>query len=101
MNEDDAITRGTVNVFADLGCLDAEERQTKLRLAHAPNGLMVQRGLTKAAAAEKLKVNQPEVYALANYKLGRFPVLQLMSFLRAVGENAETAAQLKQLRPPL
>ena len=30
-----AITRGTGNVFADLGYVDAEERQTKLRLAHA------------------------------------------------------------------
>jgi hypothetical protein len=29
------ITRGTGNVFADLGFADAEERQTKLRLAYA------------------------------------------------------------------
>ena len=34
MNEaDKAITRGTGNVFADLGYADAEERQTKLRLS--------------------------------------------------------------------
>ncbi len=32
------ITGGTGNVFADLGHPDAEERQTKLRLAHAING---------------------------------------------------------------
>jgi hypothetical protein len=41
---DDAITRGTANVFADLGHPDAEERQTKLRLAHAINGDIAQRG---------------------------------------------------------
>ncbi len=34
---DDAITSGTTNVFTDLGYPDAEERQTKLRLAHAIN----------------------------------------------------------------
>ena len=31
------VTRGSTNVFADLGYPDAEERQTKLRLAHAIN----------------------------------------------------------------
>ena len=35
VDETDEITRGTRNVFADLGYPDAEERQTKLRLAHA------------------------------------------------------------------
>jgi hypothetical protein len=29
----DKIVRGTTNVFTDLGYADAEERQTKLRLA--------------------------------------------------------------------
>ena len=28
------------NVFADLGCPDAEERRAKLRPAHAPNQLL-------------------------------------------------------------
>ena len=34
------ITRGGGNVFADLGLADAEERQTKLRLACALNAIM-------------------------------------------------------------
>ena len=66
---DEAITRGTGNVFADLGYADAEERQTKLRLAYAINGVVARRRLTQAAAAEKLGINQPKVSALANYKL--------------------------------
>jgi predicted XRE-type DNA-binding protein len=70
MNElDEAITRGTGNVFADLGYPDAEERQTKLRLAYAINEVITRRRLTQAAAAEKLRVNQPKVSALARYKL--------------------------------
>ena len=48
---DDAITRGTGNVFADLGYADAEERQTKLRLAHTINGLIARRRRSQAAAA--------------------------------------------------
>jgi hypothetical protein len=46
-----AITRGTGNVFADLGYVDAEERQTKLRLAHAINGVIARQRLSEAAAA--------------------------------------------------
>ena len=33
----EAIVRGSGNVFADLNLPDAEERQTKLRLAYALN----------------------------------------------------------------
>lgn len=40
---DKTIARGTGNVFADLGYADAEERQAKLRLAHAINGVIARR----------------------------------------------------------
>lgn len=39
------ITRGTTNVFADLGYPDAPERQTKTRLALAVNELLKGRKL--------------------------------------------------------
>jgi predicted XRE-type DNA-binding protein len=86
--EDAAITRGTGNVFADLGYADAEERQTKLRLAFAINDVIARRRLTQAAAAEKLGINQPKVSALANYKLDGFSVERLMTFLTALDTNA-------------
>jgi predicted XRE-type DNA-binding protein len=88
MNEADAaITRGSDNVFADLGYADAEERQTKLRLAHAINGVIARRRLTQAAAAEKLSINQPKVSALANYKLDGFSVERLMRFLTTLDQD--------------
>lgn len=92
---DDAITRGTSNVFADLGYQDAEERQTKLRLAHAINGVIARRRLTQAAAAERLRVNQPKVSALANYKLGGFSVERLMTFLTALDQDVEIVVKNK------
>jgi predicted XRE-type DNA-binding protein len=96
MNEaDDAITRGTGNVFADLGYADAEERQTKLRLAHAINGVIARRRLTQAAAAEKLGINQPKVSALANYKLDGFSVERLMTFLTALDQDVEIIIRKK------
>jgi predicted XRE-type DNA-binding protein len=90
-----AITRGTGNVFADLGYSDAEERQTKLRLAYAINGIVERRRMTQAAAAGKLGINQPKVSALANYKLDGFSVERLMTFLTALDQDVEIVIRKK------
>ncbi len=92
---DEPITRRTGNVFADLGYPDAEERQTKLRLAHAINGVIARRRLTQAAAAEKLNINQPKVSALANYKLDGFSVERLITFLTALDQDVEIVIRNK------
>lgn len=92
---DETIARGTGNVFADLGYADAEERQTKLRLAHAINTVIARRRLTQAAAAKKLGVNQPKVSALANYKLAGFSVERLMTFLTALDRDVEIVIRKK------
>jgi predicted XRE-type DNA-binding protein len=93
--EDDAITRGTGNVFADLGYADADERQTKLRLSHAINSVIARRRLTQAAAAERLGVSQPKVSALAHYKLEGFSVERLMTFLTALDQDVEIVIKNK------
>lgn len=85
--KEDPITRGTGNVFADLGYPDAEERQTRLRLAHAINEAIANRRLTQGAAAELLGVNQPKISALANYKLDGFSVERLMTFLTTLDQD--------------
>ena len=87
--EHPAVTHGTGNVFADLGYPDAEERQTKLRLAYAINSVISRRHLGQAAAAEKLGINQPKISALAHYKLGGFSVERLMVFLTALDQDVE------------
>ncbi len=92
---DAAITRGTGNVFADLGYADAEERQTKLRLAYAINGIVERQRMTQAAAAGKLGINQPKVSALANYKLDGFSVERLMTFLTALDQDVEIVIRKK------
>src|SRR5579871_4745162 len=91
----DAITHGTGNIFADLGYADADERQTKLRLAYAINSVIARRRLTQAAAAVKLRVNQPKVSALINYKLDGFSVERLMNFLTALDQDVEIVIRKK------
>ena len=96
----DEITRGSGNVFADPGHPDAEERQTKLRLAHALNQILARRRLTQAAAAERLGVNQPKVSALANYKLDGFSVERLLTFLTALDRDIEIVIRKKPRSRP-
>ena len=50
------VTRGTGNMFADLGFLDAVERQAKLHLAYALNRVLDGRKLSQADAAKVLGV---------------------------------------------
>lgn len=100
MMDDDAITRGTGNVFADLGYAGADERQTKLRLAHAINGVVARRRLTQAATAEKLHVGQPKVSALSNYKLDGFSVERLMTFLTALDQDIQIVIKNKPRSRP-
>jgi predicted XRE-type DNA-binding protein len=99
-DETQEIMRGSGNVFADLGYTDAEERQTKLRLARALNQIIARRRLTQAAAAELLGVNQPKVSALANYKLEGFSVERLMTFLTALDRDVEIVIRKKPRSRP-
>ncbi len=89
------VTRGTGNVFADLGLPDAAERQAKLRLAHALNQVLVGRKLSQADAARVLGITQPKVSALRNYKLAGFSVERLMNLLTALDQDIEIVIRRK------
>lgn len=90
---DTAITRGTGNVFADLGLPDASERQTKTRLALALNRIIKDQALKQVDAARLLGVPQPKVSALVNYRLDGFSVEKLMDFIVALGRDVEIIVQ--------
>ena len=61
------VVRSSGNVFADLGFADADERQTKVRLAVAINDVVQRRRLSQGKAAQQLGINQPKVSALSKY----------------------------------
>jgi len=83
------------NVFADLGLPDAEEKQTKVRLAVAINQIVQGKQLSQATAARRLNVNQPKVSALSNYQLGGFSVERLMNFLTALDRDVHIIIRRK------
>jgi len=83
------------NVFADLGLSNAEERQTKVRLAVAINQIVQSQQLSQVAAAKRLEVNQPKISALSNYRLDGFSVERLMNFLNALDRDVEIVIRRK------
>src|SRR5947208_910875 len=91
----DSVTRGTGNVFADLGFPDAAKRQAKLRLAYALNQVLDWRKLSQADAAKVLGVSQPKVSALRHYKLAGFSLERLMNLLTALDQDVEIVIRRK------
>jgi predicted XRE-type DNA-binding protein len=84
------------NVFADLGLPNAEDKQTKVRLAVAINRIIQGRKLSQTAAARRLKVNQPKISALLNYQLQGFSVERLMNFLTCLDRDVNIVIRPKQ-----
>jgi predicted XRE-type DNA-binding protein len=89
------IVRSSGNVFADLGFADADERQTKVRLAVAINGVLQRRALTQGKAAEQLGINQPKISALSKYRVEGFSVERLMRFLTSLNQDVEIVIRNK------
>jgi len=53
VEETEPVTRGSGNVFADLGFIDAAERQARLRLAYALNRVPEAREVSKTDRARR------------------------------------------------
>lgn len=81
--------RGTDNVLADLGFLDAEELTAQTILAKKINDIIHRRGLTQLEAAKLLGMPQPKVSAIRNYKLKGISLERLLQALTALGQHVE------------
>jgi predicted XRE-type DNA-binding protein len=91
----DKIIQSSGNVFADMGLPDAAELDTKARLGAAIHQVIERRRLSQSEIAALLRVNQPKVSALLNYKLEGFSVERLMRFLVALGQDVEITVKAK------
>jgi predicted XRE-type DNA-binding protein len=89
------ITRGTGNVFVDLGYPDPAERQARLRLAYALNKVLQKRKLSQAETVKVLGVSRSKVSALRRYKLAGFSAECLMKLLTALDQDVEIVIRRK------
>ncbi|APW62668.1 helix-turn-helix domain-containing protein [Paludisphaera borealis] len=83
------ITRGSTNVFADLGFENAEELLAKSELAAQILKTVRARRLTQAKAGELLGISQPKVSALLNGRLDGFSTDRLFRFLTKLGWDVQ------------
>ncbi len=77
------------NVFADLGVDAPEEALAKAELTIKISEIIEARGLTQAAAAKVLGIDQPKVSALLRGKLTGFSTERLIRFLNTLGRDVE------------
>jgi len=83
------VTRGSGNVFRDLGFGKAEAENLKLRseLMMRIDGYYRQSGLTQAAAAKVLGLTQPRLNALLQGKINQFSLDALVNIAGRAGLN--------------
>lgn len=81
------ITKGSGNVFRDLGFPPAEAEHLRVRaeLMLALERLIARRRLTQAQAAKLLGVSQPRVNDLVRGRLHRFSIDALVDLLTRAG----------------
>lgn len=84
-----AATRGSTNVFADLGYANSDEMLAKAKLVSRISDLIKQRRLTQSAAAALLEIDQPNVSRLLRGQLSGFSYERLLKFLNALGCDVE------------
>jgi predicted XRE-type DNA-binding protein len=83
------VTKGSENVFADLGLPDSEELLAKARLASAISDIITGRHLTQTEAADLLGTSQPKVSNLMNGRLDGFSLERLARFLNTLDRDVE------------
>ena len=80
-------TKGSGNIFADLGLPNPEQELLKARLTLQIYKIIQERGLTQAQAGEILGIKQPHVSTLMRNRAGNFSIGRLMEFLTALGQD--------------
>jgi len=87
--KDTPVTRGSSNVFADLGFENAEELQVKAGLTHQISDRILALGLTQAQAGKLLSIEQPDVSKLMNGRFTGFSTDRLIALLNALEIDVE------------
>jgi predicted XRE-type DNA-binding protein len=83
------VTKGSGNVFADLGLPNADLELMKARLTLQIYRIIKERGITQTETGKILGIPQPHVSALARNRSGNFSVGRLINFLTALGQDVE------------
>jgi predicted XRE-type DNA-binding protein len=84
-----AHTRGSGNIFADLGLPNAEEHQLKAALVVQLKRLMAEREITQTEAAKMVEMKQPDLSKVLRGHFKLVSVEKLMRMLTAFDQDVE------------
>lgn len=82
-------TRGSGNVFADLGLPESDLLLAKTDVAITITRILRERGLKQTAAARLLGIDQPKVSAITRGRLDDFSLERLMLLANRLGQDVE------------
>ncbi len=90
-------TKGTSNVFLDLGFSHSQARNLRMRsqMITALRKFIQKEGLTQAGAAKRLKVTQPRISDLTRGKISRFSLDTLVNMLTDAGLQVDMRIKAK------
>jgi predicted XRE-type DNA-binding protein len=91
------VTRGSGNVFADLGFPDAEELQVKAALTRQIANRIKEFGLTQVQAGTRLGISQPDVSKLMNGRYTGYSVDRLIAILNPLEVDVEIVIRPRSL----
>ena len=89
LSSDVTVTRGSGNVYADLGFENPAEELAKAKLAMLIDDAIREGGLTQQAAAVLMGIDQPKVSHILHGRLGGFSTQRLMEFLTSLGRDVD------------
>ena len=95
MTDDIGYSKGSGNVFEDLGFEKPEEELAKAKLASMIYDIIEDRKMSQKEAGAILGINQPKVSALKNGRLAGFSIERLFSFLRSLDQDIDIVVHPK------
>ncbi len=96
MTEELEITRGSGNVFADLGLANSDVEQTKALLAAEIIGILDGEGLSVRAAEKRSGVSYTDFSRIRNVDLDRFTIDRLMKVLNRLGRHVDMTVRVEK-----
>ena len=88
-SKNQTVTRGSGNIFADLGLPDADVHMLKARVVMFIDKRIAQLGLTQQAAADRMGISQSDVSKMLRGRFENFSLERLLRLVRLLGSDVE------------
>ena len=96
MTEELEVTRGSGNVFADLGLAHSDVEQTKALLAAEIIAILDDEGLSVRAAGKRTGIPYSDFSRIRNVDLDRFTIDRLIKVLNRLGRDVDMKVSVKE-----